>query len=154
MATKKSATKAVSPKGTNWATAPGPKGVNKKKQKALMVGFLTMVTNKHFSDNTIPLLNYAQQGQPTLKAALIENSKAVAVTLKPGQDYIDMKYVYRRLVPLADVQVNSLFILARSNSGPFTAMANTYWDQGANVGPYPHGDEHCPAAVDTLAINK
>ena len=155
MATKKIAKKkAVPAKGTNWATAPGPKGINKKKQKALMVGFLTTVTNKHFSDNTIPLLNYAQQGQPVLKAATIVDGKPVDVTLSPGQDYIDLKYVYRRLAPLTTDQVNSLFILARSNSASFTAMASNYWDQGASVGPYPHGDENCPPAVDTLALNK
>jgi hypothetical protein len=154
MATKKATKKASAMNGIDWATQPGPAGIDKIKQKPMMIGFLTVVTNKHFSNKKIPLANYVPKvGAAAMPAATVSAGVASAVTLRPGQDHIDMSQVYTKLKPLTTDDVNGLVVLARSNSTSFSAMADAFWNQVSGGLHYPIGDESCPAASDSLALN-
>jgi hypothetical protein len=129
--------------GIDWSTQPAVKGINLKKQRALLTGFLLVSTNSVFSNPDIPLVNQVVDG------------KVVPVKPAPGEGYIDMSNIYPKLAPLSTDDVNGLFDLARNNSATFSGIAQAYWNKGHATAEldYVSGD-YCLSAGDVLALNK
>jgi len=128
--------------GIDWSKQPAISGINLKKQRALLTGFLLVSTNSVFSNPRIPLVNQ------------IVNGQVVPVKPAPGEDYIDMSNIYPKLAPLSTDDVNGLFDLARTNSATFSGLAQAYWNKGHATAEmdYPI-DHYCLSAGDVLALN-
>jgi hypothetical protein len=142
------------PVGEDLATASGKPGVNRKKELALLKGFLAIAASAHFSNSKMPLKNIKNGGR-IVKWGSIDGQGNIAAASAPGpkENYIDMAKVYRGLRPLKTDEVNSLVATARYHAKLFGKTWPIFHTLGMSFDFYDpdHGDV-CLAMAHILAM--